>query len=703
MSDLIHYRLEDGLALIGLASPPVNALGQPLRAALLEACERAAADPAVSALILYGATGLFSAGADISEFGKDIAYAAPFLPDLLLRLSQLEKPVVAAIGGVALGGGMELALACGYRVGEPGTRLGLPEIHLGLLPGAGGTQRLPRLIGAESALNMMISGQQVSAEHALMLGLLDRVTDSAEGLLDDARAYARELLATGSPARPAERYPNPAVDLSDDFFQSYRAEHEPRWKNRLAPRLVLAAVESACLLPLAEGLLREQALFKQAEGSAQSAAQRHVFFAEREAGKIPGVDASTVLRPINKVAVIGAGTMGGGIAMNFANAGIPVTLLELKAEALDRGLTQIRQNYAISVKRGKLSEAQLEQRMTLLQGTVDYADLADADLVIEAVFENLEIKQNVFRILDRVCKPGAILASNTSTLDVDAIAAVTARPQDVIGLHFFSPANVMRLLEVVRAAKTAPDVLATTLKLARRIGKIPVVSGVCFGFIGNRMFEPYSREAHRLLLEGASPAQIDRVLTEHGLAMGMLAVQDLAGIDIGYLIHESRREVIGHDPSYCKLGDELYALGRYGQKTGAGFYRYEGRERLDDPTVTALAERVAGELGITRRDISDQEILERCLFSLINEGIQLLDEGIALRSSDIDLVYINGYGFPAHHGGPMHYAETLGLDNVLAGIRRYHDELGAYGELWLQPAPLLERLVAAGKIRIEKI
>ncbi|UVE16112.1 3-hydroxyacyl-CoA dehydrogenase NAD-binding domain-containing protein [Pseudomonas sp. LS44] len=703
MSDLIHYRIEDGLALIGLARPPVNALGQPLRAALLDACERAAADQNVRAIIIHGSNGLFCAGADITEFGTGASFAAPDLPSLLVRLTEIDKPLIAAIGKLALGGGLELALACGYRIGEPGTRVGLPEINLGLLPGAGGTQRLPRLIGAESALNMMLSGQQIDATRASLLAIFDRVADSAESLLDTACACARELIANQVPAQPSAPYPCPATDLPTDFFASFRAANEPRWKSRLAPRLVLAAVESACDLPLSEGLAREQALFKRAEDSAQSAALRHVFFAEREAAKVPGIAAGTPLRPINKVAVIGAGTMGGGIAMNFANAGIPVTLLELKPEALDRGLTQIHHNYAISVTRGKLTQAQLEQRMALLQGTVDYADLADADLVIEAVFENLEIKQQVFRTLDQVCKPGAILASNTSTLDVDAIAAVTRRPQDVIGLHFFSPANVMRLLEVVRAAQTAPDALATTLKLARKIGKIPVVSGVCFGFIGNRMFEPYSREAHRLLLEGASPAQIDQVLSDLGLAMGMLAVQDLAGIDIGYLIRESRRAVIAHDPSYCQLGDELYKLGRYGQKTNAGFYRYEGRERLDDPLVTELAVRVAADLGIARREISAEEIHDRCLFGLINEGIQLLDEGIALRSSDIDLVYINGYGFPAHLGGPMHYAETLGLDHVLASLRRYRDTLGGYGEMWFQPTALLERLVAAGKTKIEKI
>ncbi|MFD2644584.1 3-hydroxyacyl-CoA dehydrogenase NAD-binding domain-containing protein [Pseudomonas japonica] len=703
MSDLIHYRVEDGLALIGLARLPVNALGHPLRVALLEACVRAAADARVQAIILHGEHGLFSAGADITEFGSDATFTAPDLPGLLVRLTEIQKPLIAAIGTLALGGGLELALACGYRVGEPNARLGLPEINLGLLPGAGGTQRLPRLIGVEPGLDMMISGEPITASRALELGLLDRVAGSSESLLGDAQAFARELLAQSAQPQRVGRFANPAESVGADFFAEFRAVNGARWRGRLAPRLVLAAVEAACTLPLAEGLLREHVLFKEAEASRQSAALRHVFFAEREAGRIPGIGKDTPLRRIDKVAVIGAGTMGGGIAMNFANAGIPVALLELKAEALERGLANIRRNYEVSVKRGKLTSAQLERRMDMLFGTLDYADLADADLVIEAVFEKMEIKQQVFRTLDRVCKPGAILASNTSSLDVDVIAATTSRPQDVIGLHFFSPANVMRLLEVVRGKVTAPDVLATTMQIAKRVGKLPVISGVCFGFIGNRMLEPYAREAHRLVLEGATPAQVDKVLTDLDLNMGVFSMLDLAGIDVNFLVRDSNRAAIAHDESYCRLGDELYALDRYGQKTGRGFYRYEGRNRQDDYEVIALAERLAGELRVPRRPIDDSQIHDRCLFSLINEGIQLLDEGIALRSSDIDLVWINGYGFPAHLGGPMHYAELLGLDKVLAGIRHYRQALGSYGEMWFQPASLLERLVAAGKTRIEKI
>ena len=702
MNPLIHYHVDAELALIGLARPPVNALGQPLRAALLEACEQAQADPAVRAIVLYGANGLFSAGADISEFGTQASCAAPDLPGLLQRLTSMDKPLVAALGKLALGGGLELALACGYRIGEPGTRVGLPEINLGLLPGAGGTQRLPRLIGAKQALDLILSGTPVNSETALRLGILDRVAKHTDALLDEACAFARELLGDRAAARPDVPYPDPAGGLPDDFFEHCLEANAPRWKSRLAPRLVLDALQAACRWPLTEGLAHEQVLFKQAEDSRQSAALRHVFFAEREAAKVPWIEADLPLRPICKVAVIGAGTMGGGIAMNFANAGIPVILLERQQDALDRGIAQINRNYANSVKRGKLAPEQLEQRTTLISGTLDYADLRDVDLVIEAVFEKLEIKQEVFRTLDEVCKPGAILATNTSSLDVDRIAAVTSRPHDVIGLHFFSPANVMRLLEVVNGRQTAADVLATTLKLGRTIGKLPVVSGVCFGFIGNRMLEPYAREAHRLVLEGASPAQVDNVLTGLDLNMGVLSMLDLAGIDVNFLVRDANRTAINHDDSYCRLGDELYALGRYGQKTGRGFYLYDGRERQEDYEVIALAERLAGELHIPRRPIDAQEIHDRCLFMLINEGIQLLDEGIALRASDIDLVWINGYGFPAHLGGPMHYAEQLGLDKVLRGIEHYRQTLGAYGEMWFQPAPLLARLVAAGKTRIER-
>ncbi|TDF84038.1 3-hydroxyacyl-CoA dehydrogenase NAD-binding domain-containing protein [Pseudomonas sp. H9] len=692
MTPLIDYHRDQELALIGLANAPVNALGHALRQALAEACSTAANDPHVRAIVLYGLDLPFSAGADISEFGSPLTWQTPSLPDLLPELAQIDKPLVAAIDGVALGGGLELALVCSHRVAVTSARLGLPEVTLGVIPGAGGTQRLPRLIGVEAALDMMLGGQPISAQRGHELGLIDCLVEQRHALLESACGFARQLLADQSPAR--RHRPAPAQAPSADFFQAQQAQLTARKPGQLAPQMVLDAVRAACELNLSEGLAYEQALFRKALQSPQALALRHQFFAKNEALKIPGIDRSTPLRPINRVAVVGAGTMGGGIAMNFVNAGIAVTLLELSPQALDRGLAQIRKNYESSRQRGKITEAQLEQRMALLHGTLDYADLADADLVIEAVFENLEVKQQVFRTLDEVCKPGAILASNTSTLDVDQIAAVTRRPQDVVGLHFFSPANVMRLLEVVRGAATAADVLATTLNIAKRIDKLPVVSGVCFGFIGNRMLEPYAREAHRLVLEGATPAQVDGVLTGIGLAMGVFAMYDLAGIDIGYQVRQARSEYIAHDPSYFRLADELCSLGRHGQKSGRGFYRYEGRERLDDPEVVEIAERLAAELGIERRSISDQEIHDRCLFMLINEGLQLLDEGIALRSGDVDLVWTNGYGFPAWRGGPLHYAEHLGLNAVLAGIEHYREALGAYGQMWLQSAPLLERLVA---------
>ncbi|WP_019408228.1 3-hydroxyacyl-CoA dehydrogenase NAD-binding domain-containing protein [Pseudomonas psychrophila] len=703
MSALINYRAEHRLALIGLVHAPVNALGQPLRSELLQALERADADPDVHAIILQGEGLPFSAGADIHEFGTPRAVAAPHLRELLLRLQQLNKPVIAALSGVALGGGLELALACGYRISEPTACFGLPEIKLGLIPGAGGTQRLPRLIGAQAALDMMISGQMINARRALELGLVDGLSKSPQSLLNEACAFAHQLLERNAPAFPDPRWGFPGSGLPDDFFIQYRLTQQARWQGQLAPQSVISALEAACTLPLTDGLALEAELFQALEASSQSAALRHVFFAERDVGKLPGISADTPTRLIRKVAIIGAGTMGGGIAMCFANAGIPVALLELKAQALEHGLMQIRHLYQISVERGKLTPAQLEQRMELLHGTLDYAEIGDADLVIEAVFESLPVKQQVFRTLDEVCKPGAILASNTSTLDINAIASVTRRPWDVIGLHFFSPASVMRLLEVVRGRDTGSDTLATMLAIAKRLGKVAVVSGVCFGFIGNRMLEPYSREAHRLLLEGASVAQIDRVLTDFGMAMGVLAMHDLAGIDVSYLIRESRRDLTAHDLSYCRIADVLFEQGRYGQKTARGFYLYEGRKRQEDCELLSLAEGIAHELGIVRRVISDEEVHDRCLFMLINEGIQLLDEGIAQRSGDIDLVWINGYGFAAWRGGPLHYAESLGLAHILERIRHYRDALGAYGQMWLQPAPLLERLVAAGHTRIETL
>lgn len=695
MTARVTYRIDGDIAILGLTQPPVNSLGQALRAELQQAYRQALSDDQVAALVLVSEARIFCGGADIQEFGSDQAFASPDLPSLLNELEASPKPVVAAIHGMALGGGLELALACDYRIADVKARLGLPEVNLGLIPGAGGTQRLPRLANVSLALEMITSGQPIAAERAHASGLLDRLSQG--DLLTDALEFTREILEQGAQVRSCADIEVNADDFPASGFDDFRASIARKTRGFFAPERCIQAIEAACRLPLAEGLEREQALFKECMNTPQARAQQHLFFAEREATKVPGVDSATPARSVRSVAVIGAGTMGGGIAMNFANAGIPVKLLELKQEALDHGLATIRKNYEISAKKGRMTETQVEQRMALLEGTLSYEDLGDADLVIEAVFESMEVKKAVFSRLDEVCKPGAILASNTSTLDLNQIASFTKRPQDVIGLHFFSPANVMRLLEIVRGDQTADDVIVTALQVAKAIRKVPVVVGVCFGFVGNRMLEPYGREAHRLILEGATPAQVDKVLTGFGLAMGPLSMFDLAGNDVGYLVRESRREAIAHDPSYNRLGDELYRLGRYGQKTGRGFYLYQGREQNEDPELIQLAEELARDLGIERREISDQEILERCVFMLINEAADILSEGIASRSGDCDLVWVNGYGFPAWRGGPMQYADELGLVNMLEGIEKYRKDLGDHGEMWFRPSNLLKELASAGK------
>ncbi len=705
MSTVTHYQVHDNIALITMDAPPVNGLGKHLRRALLEGFEKACADDQVAGIVIASAGKLFSGGADIKEFGTTDPLAEPSLPQLLNALEISTKPVVAAIDGQALGGGLELALACDYRFASPRARFGLPEVHLGLLPGAGGTQRLPRIADVPLALEMIVSGKPIGVDKALQARLVDRRSkycdkdeNGAENAFTEAALdYARELVETEAPLRDCAEIPVDTSALPENFFSDFRQSIARRSRGLFAPECCIQAVEAACQLPLTEGLQKERALFAACMDTPQARAQQHLFFAERAATKVPGVDPQCPRRKITTVAVIGSGTMGGGIAMNFLNAGFKTTILDLNADALERGVGVIRKNYEISAKKGKLTAAQLEARMDALKTTTTYDDIKDVDLVIEAVFENMDIKKKVFQTLDQVCKPGAILASNTSTLDVNEIAATTSRPQDVIGLHFFSPANVMRLLEIVRGEATADDVIVTCIDMAQKIKKLPVVVGVCFGFVGNRMLGPYGREACRLVLEGATPAQIDKVLYDFGMAMGYLSMCDLAGIDVGFLVREGIREQLAIDPSYEKIADELYHLGRYGQKTGRGFYIYEGREKHEDPEVAELAAKTAAELGIERRQISDEEILERTIFMLINEGAQILDEGIANRSSDCDLVYCNGYGFPIGRGGPMQYADEIGLDKVLDSINKYRRELGDYGELWFKPAPLLEKLVAEGK------
>ncbi len=696
MTEPVLYQARQNIALITLNNPPINALGSAVRNALQRFYRQATADSGIDAIVIASSSAAFCGGADISEFSSDSFGGEPSLPNLLNELEKSAKPIVVAVDGVALGGGLELVLACDYCIATPAAKFGLPEIHLGLLPGAGGTQRLPRIGGVKTALGMILSGTPIAADKAVEAGIVTRLHDSKSALLDAAVDYATELANTAAPVRDCANLSTRQDEESAQVIAQFKSDIAKVKGGTFAAEQCIKAVEAACTMPLADGLRKEAELFLACAATAESRALQHLFFAERAANKIPGIDPKTPARQIAKVAVIGAGTMGGGIAMNFINAGIPTQLLDMNGQALERGLAAIRNNYEISAKKGRLTAAQVTERLSLLKATTDYDAIADADLVIEAVFEKMELKQTVFEQLDKLCKPGAILATNTSTLDVNAIAASTSRPQDVIGLHFFSPANVMRLLEVVRAEKTADDIVVTAQKVAKKIGKLPIVVGVCFGFVGNRMLEPYGREAMRLLLEGATPAQIDRVLTDFGLAMGVCAMSDLAGVDIGYLTRQGRRDQISHDPSYAIVADRLCEQGDLGQKSGRGFYVYNGRDRSDNAQVLEIAKMAAAELGIVQRQIDDQEILERCLYPLINEGARIVEEGIAYRASDCDLIYVNGYGFPRWRGGPMQYADEIGLDTVLQGLQKYRQQLGRYGEMWFQPSALLESLATTG-------
>ena len=686
------YAVHGPVAVVTLNNPPVNGLGHALRSGIVAALDQALADPQVQAIVLTGSARAFSGGADVREFGTPKAGQEPTLPSVIRALDGATKPVVAAIAGVCLGGGLELALGCHYRVALPDASLGLPEVKLGLLPGAGGTQRLPRLIGLEPALNMIVSGQPVPANAFAGTPLVHALIEG--DLVEGAVAFAAQVAARGEPL-PRARDLKVKQPNADAFLQFARNTVAAASKPFPAPLQCVEAV-AASLKPFDEGLQTERTLFQALMQTPESRALRHVFQAERAAAKVPGLPEGTVLRPIARVGVIGAGTMGGGITMNFLNAGIPVVLLEMKQEALDRGLATIRKNYENSMKKGKLKPEQVEQRMGLITPTLEYAALKDADLIVEAVFEEMGVKEAVFRQLDAVAKPGAILASNTSYLDIDRIASFTQRPQDVIGLHFFSPANVMRLLEIVRGAQTAPDVLATSLQLAKQIKKVAVVSGVCDGFSGNRMLARYGAAAQGLINAGALPQQIDGALQKFGLAMGPFRMGDLAGLDIGWATRKRKAVEAGVEMKPI-VADKLCEAGRFGQKTGAGWYRYEAGNRtpLPDSVTEQLIADYRAAHGITPRKISDEEIVERCIFALVNEGARILEEGIAARASDIDLVYLNGYGFPLHRGGPMLYADTVGLPQAVRSLRRFAAEPGADGS-W-QPAPLLVRLAEEGR------
>jgi 3-hydroxyacyl-CoA dehydrogenase len=682
-----------GVAVVTLENPPVNGLGHALRSAIVAAVDAAQSDPAVKAIVLAGAGRMFSGGADIREFNTPKAIAEPTLHTVIRVVESSAKPVVAAIAGHCMGGGLELSLACHYRVASADAQLGLPEVKIGLLPGAGGTQRLPRAVGVETALNMIVSGNAVPAAQLKDTALVDRIVEG--DLLEGAAAFAREI----ADKRPLPRVRDRAAiePNAEAYFQFARNTVGAVAKNFPAPLKCVDAVAAAVSKPFDEGLRYERELFLELIQSPESRALRHAFFGERAASKIPDVPADTPVRRIESVAVIGAGTMGGGIAMNFLNAGVPVTILETKQEALDRGLSTIRRNYESSVKRGKLTADELEQRMKLLKPTLSYDDLRSADLVIEAVFEEMGVKETVFRKLDEIAKPGAILATNTSTLDVNRIAAATKRPEDVVGMHFFSPANVMKLLEVVRGTKTAKDVLATVMQVAKKIRKTAVVSGVCDGFIGNRMVEQYLRQALFLLEEGASPQQVDRAMERFGMAMGPFRMSDLAGNDIGWAIRK-RRYAEKPDVVYSRVADRLCEQGRFGQKTGAGWYRYEPgrRDAIPDAKVDEIIAAYRKEKGVTPRKIDDAEIVERCVFALANEGARILEEGIAARASDIDMVYLTGYGFPLHRGGPMLYADMVGLYNVVRSMRRFEANPHADPAFW-RPAPLLAKLAGEGR------
>jgi 3-hydroxyacyl-CoA dehydrogenase len=692
------YEVHGPVALITLSNPPVNGLGHATRLSLTDNIQKANADAAVKAIVITGAGKAFSGGADIKEFGTPKALSEPNLHSVIRVVENSGKPVVAAIHSVCMGGGLELALGCHYRIAAPGTSVALPEVKLGLLPGAGGTQRLPRVVGVEPALNMIVSGEPVKSELLAQIPgqkLFDKLSASPESLAQEALAFAQSISDTRPLPLVRElraKHPN-----GDAYFQFARNMVKGMAKNFPAPLKCVDAVEAATKKKFEDGLAFERELFINLMWTPESRALRHIFMAERAASKIPDVPEDTPKREIKSVAVIGAGTMGGGIAMNFLNAGIPVKILEMKQEALDKGLGIISKNYEAQVKKGKLKQDKLEQRMGLLSTTLSYDDLKDADLVIEAVFEEMGVKEKVFKELDRVMKPGAILASNTSTLDVDKIAAFTQRPQDVVGLHFFSPANVMKLLEVVRGAKTGKDVLATVMAMGKKIKKTAVVSGVCDGFIGNRMIEQYGRQGGFLLDEGCTPEQVDKAIEKFGFAMGPFRMGDLAGNDIGWAIRK-RRYTEKPDMKYSKTADLLCEKGRFGQKTGAGWYDYVPgkRDAIPNAEVVKMIEDHRKTLGITPRKISDEEIVQRLVYSLVNEAAHILEEGIASKASDIDMVYIMGYGFPVYRGGPMLYADQVGLFNVVQSMNRFAQNPLDDATFW-KPAPLLAKLAAEGK------
>lgn len=680
--------INERIAVVIIDSPPVNALGHAVRSGVMAALDKAEADDAVDAVVIRGSGRCFSGGADIREFGTPPA--EPTLRQLCTQVEDFPKIVVAALHSTAFGGGLELPLSCHYRVADASAQVALPEVKLGIVPGSGGTQRLPRIIGAKRALKVILSGDPYSAREAHDLGVLDAILDG--DLTAAAVAYAAKLVADGAPLRKVRDLA--VADADAEVFAEARKTWEKRSRGLLAPLACIDCVEIAATKSFDEGMQREREIFVACRDSEQSKAQRHLFFAEREAAKVKDVPRDTVKRPIKAAAVVGCGTMGGGIAMCLANVGIPVTVLETTEDALKAGLAKIEKNYAATVSKGRLAQADMDKRMGLITGTTTYADLGAADIVIEAVFEEMDLKRTIFGELDKVMKPGAILATNTSTLDIDEIAAATKRPADVIGTHFFSPANVMKLMENVRGKETAKDVIATVMALGKTIQKIPVLVGNCDGFVGNRMYHRYTRQAYFLLEEGALPQQVDKVFLDFGFAMGPLAVGDLAGLDVSYLVRKRQVQFIKPGERWPVAADRVVEAGRKGQKTNAGWYRYEegSRKPLPDPEVQKIIEATSAELGIERREITDQEIHERCFYALINEGAKILDEGMAQRASDIDIIWTNGYGFPIAKGGPMFHADQVGAKHVYERLAHWAKAASPA----LEPAPLLEKLARTG-------
>ena len=695
MKGTVHYEVRDNIALMTIDNPPVNPLSSGVRQGLSDGVAKALADDAVAAIVLTGAGRAFIAGADISEFGGKAE--GPSLLDCLDIMDNCSKPIVAAINGTAFGGGLEVALCCHYRVIAPNAQVGLPEVKLGLLPGAGGTQRLPRLIGAEKALAFMVSGDPIAGPAAVTMGIADAVAE--QDVVESAMDFTRNIIAKGSPLRRIRDEEGVVAQDRDkpEVFDNARKAAARKMRKRFAPEMIVQCVEAAVNLgDFDAGLAVERENFVKCLEHPQRASLIHMFFSEREVAKIPDISKDIEAKPINSAAVIGCGTMGGGIAMSFLNANIPVTSLEMSDEALEKGFGVIKKNYDIQVQRGRMSADELDHRMSLLSGTTDYADLGQADVIIEAIYENIDVKIEAFKKMDAVAKPGAILASNTSALDIDKMAEATERPEDVIGLHFFSPANVMRLLEIVRGGKTSKEVIASSMKLGRQLKKVAVLSGNAPGFIGNRILAGYTRQAGEIILQGATPYQVDNVLLNFGMPMGPFQMNDLVGLDLSWRARKLSGMKPEDIPITARVADKLCEKERFGQKTSRGFYIYPEGSRAGqaDPEVVALVEETSAELGIERRPIDDDEVLKRCLYPIINEGARVLEDGIALRPCDIDIVYINGYGFPEVTGGPMFWADQIGLDNILSDIKRFQQEYG--GAVW-EPAPLLERLVAEGK------